>query len=246
MMNAKSGIAVFAACIALLATACYAAPFNLMLSAGPTVPMGAFAEKEDIIDLGFRGTYDATGGGAETGFGFNVELEVQAASRVYAGGRFGYARLGADAGDLVDTFLSINGVTDVEATWTFTTVGLFARVIALETPMMSIYGRGGLGTSKMKNSFDVNFPAAGPGGQTISATSDFGLGSQFYFAGTLGVEYKLSERIHLMSEFRLTNLRCEGAEATASFLEYSLTGRQAYNATVFDIVFGVRIPLSGI
>ena len=245
-MNLKSAIAVFAACIVFSTALCYATPFNLTLSVGPSVPVGDFAEKEDIVELGFGGTYDATGGGAETGFGFNVELEVQAARRVYAGGRFGYTRFGADAGDLVDAFLSINGVTDAEATWTFTTVGLFARVIALETPMMSVYGRAGLGTSKVKNSFDVKYPPAEAGGQATSATSDFDLGSQFYFAGTLGLEYKMSERIHLMSEFRITNLRCEGAEATASFQQYSLTGTQDYNATVFDIVFGVRIPLSGI
>jgi opacity protein-like surface antigen len=245
-MKIRSLISVSALCLFVFSAACHAAPFNLTFSVGPSMPVGDFGEKEDIVELGYFGTYDATGGGAETGIGFNVELEVQAARRIYAGGRFGYSRHGADASDIVNTFLMINGVTEVDANWTFTTLGAFVRVVALQTPVMSIYGRGGLGASKMKNSFDVTFPAEEPGGQTATITSDFDLGSQFYFAGTLGLEYRLSERIHLISEFRFTNLRSDGAEATASFMEYSLTGTQAYNTSIFDAVFGVRIPLSGI
>jgi hypothetical protein len=245
-MKIKSGIAISALCLFAFTAACQAAPFNLTFSIGPSMPVGDFGEKEDIVEVGYSGTYDATGGGAETGIAFNIELEVQAARRVYVGGRFGYSRHGADASDIVNTFLMINDITEVDANWTFTTLGAFVRVVAVETPAMSIYGRGGLGASKMKNSFDVTFPAEEPGGQTATFTSDFDLGNQFYFAATVGLEYRLSERIHLIGEFRFTNLRSDGAEATASFMEYSLTGTQAYNTSIFDAVFGVRIPLSGI
>jgi opacity protein-like surface antigen len=245
-MRQKSVVAAIAISLVVLVTSLQAAPFNLALSVGPSLPMGDFGETEDIIEPTFFGKYDAAGGGAETGFGFNIELEVQAAHRVYVGGRFGYSRYGADASDIMDKFLEGTGVSGVDATWAFTTVGVFARITALETPAMSVYGRGGMGASKMKNSVDITISVPEAGDQTISTTADFDLGSQFYFAGVLGLEYRISERVSLVGEFRLTNLRSDGAEATATVMDTSLTGTQVYNATVLDAVFGVRIPLSGI
>jgi opacity protein-like surface antigen len=222
-----------------------AAPFNLAVSVGPSMPMGDFGEATDIIEPTLVG-YDATGGGAKTGFGFNVELDVQAARRVYVGGRFGYSRFGGDADDIMNTGLIPPevGVTGIDATWTLTSLGGFVRIVGLETPAVQLYGRVGLGASKMKNSFDVTFEMAGIG--ELIATSDFDLGNQFYFVGACGAEYKMWKNLYLMAEIRYTNVRSDGAEATAFLTEYSLTGTQAYSAQVAEAFFGVRIPLSGI
>ena len=241
-----------------VATASAQTQFNVAVSAGPSVPLGDFNKTTDIITPNQEGGYDAAGGGAETGFGFDIELEVRAANRIFVGGRFAYSRLGANADDLMRSLMpddaggSVRNVMDdeevtitgIEANWTLTTLGAFVRITALDTPRFGLYGRFGMGVTKMKNAFDVTVQVAQLGTQTL--TSEFYLGDQFLFAGAVGLEYALSQRAHLFGEIKISHVMSDGAEATASLSTYNIKGTQRYEANVMDVMVGLRIPLSGI
>lgn len=223
----------------------YAARFDLTISGGPGFPVGDFGKKTDIIEPSLQG-YGAVGGAAETGFGFNVELEVKVLPRVFVGGRFGYLRHGADATDIMENLIEpvAPDVEDVEALWTLTSLGVFGRVVALDLPFLDLYGRLGMGTASMKNTFDVVSEVAP--GVTVTLTSDFDMGNQFFFAFAVGAEYQVFPMFCLVTELRFTHVLSDGAEATSSFGQYRFTGIQKFDTQIFDIMVGVRIPLSGI
>jgi hypothetical protein len=257
----KRALSILFSCLIVLMAANSASAqtqFNVAVSVGPSLPIGDFKETTDIITPNEEGGYDAGGGGAETGFGFNIELEVRAASRIFVGGRFGYSRLGANADDLMKSLMTGDSgglmrsemdeeemsITGIEANWTLTTLGAYVRIVALDTPRLDLYGRFGMGTTKMKNAFDVTVEVPSFGTQTL--TSEFDLGDQFLFAGTVGLEYAVSQRAYLFGELKISHMMSDGAEATASLSTYSIKGTQRYEADVLDVMVGLRIPLSGI
>jgi opacity protein-like surface antigen len=239
------GVCLSALIIMTLTVGASAADFNLMILTGASVPVGDFGQKSDIVEPTQLGAYEALGGGAETGFGFNLELEIQASRRLFVGGGFGYARYDADATDVMEKLIkpAVPEVSAVDAFWTLTALGGFARLMAFDLPHLDLYGRLGLAVTKMKNTFDVNYDS---GMGTFSATSDFNLGNQFSITVGIGAEYTITERLLLVTELRLNHLFSDGAEATASSGEYNLAGVQKFNAQSFDITVGLRIPLSGI
>jgi hypothetical protein len=219
--------------------------FALALTLGPGFPVGDLAEKTDIVEPGESGAYDATGGGAETGLGFKVELEAQLTSRVFVGGTFGYNRHSADAGDVLEKIIEplVPAVTGIDAEWKMTLIGGFVRVSAWDSQPWRVYARGGLGAAKIKNAFDVTFDVPSGGSQTM--TSDFDLGNRFYLDGALGVEYVLGEKLSVVTELGLRHFFSDGAGAAARAGEYELAGTQRFDAQVFQLMFGVRIPLEG-
>jgi hypothetical protein len=223
-----------------------AAEFNLTVSAVSAVPFGDFAKKTGIVEATSDSTYSAVGGAAESGFGFNVEIDVRVVPRVFVGGEFGYSRHNADATDLVENGLSDLApfVKNLDATWTFSSLGCFARVIALDTPVFGLYGRVGIGVAKVKNSFDVvlDVPLMGE----AQFTSDFDLGNVLYLTGGVGGEFKVAGWASLVGELRLRHVNTDGAKATAAFSTYEITGTQNFQTQTFDIVIGLRFPLSGI
>lgn len=229
----------------LMASQAGAADLAFNFTLGPGFPVGAFAEKTDIVEIGESGAYDATGGGAETGLGFNIELEAQVSPRISVGGVFGYQRYGADASDIMETLIRPveASVTGIDAQWTATLLGGFVRVLAFESGAWRVYAKAGLGAAKMKNAFDVTFDIPGTG--KITTTSDFDLGNKFYGSGTLGMEYKLRHNLFLVTELGLCSLFFDGAEASSTAGEYELTGTQKFNAQVFNLMFGIKIPLGG-
>jgi hypothetical protein len=238
-----AGVLLGAALIAQV----HAAEFNLSVSAGGAVPVGDFGKKTDIIgSTSGSDSYSAVGGAAETGFGFDVELEAGVARRVFVGGTFGYSRHSADAKDLIESGIPslASLVKGVDAAWTFSCLGGFVRVVALESPTLSLYGKLGIGMAKVKNTFDVTLDL-GPFGES-TFTSDFNLGNQIYLTGGLGGEYRVFERVWLVGEVRLKHVNTDGAEATAHFSEYEITGAQNFNTRSLDIMAGLRFPLSGI
>jgi hypothetical protein len=212
---------------------------------GPSFPVGAFGDKTGIIEPGESATYDATGGGAETGFGFDLGLEASLSPRISVGGVFSYGRYGADASDIVDKLVRPlePTVSGIEAEWTATLLGGYVRVSAFESPDWRVYAKAGAGAAKMKNAFDVTFDIPDVGKYTI--TSDFDLGNKFYLSGMLGVEYELSEFLVVFTELGLRNFFFDGTEAAATAGEYQLSGTQRFDAQVFNLMFGVKIPLGG-
>jgi hypothetical protein len=245
-MKRNIAIAVIGSLLLLAAgSQAYATRFNLTISGAAGLPVGDFGKKTDIIEAGFGG-YSALGGAAEAGFGFSVELEVEATSRVFIGGRFGYSRHDADATDIMETLIqpAAPEVEDVEALWTLTGLGVFCRVVAVDLPTLDLYGRLDMGAVGMKNTFDVVSEMAAD--VTTTLTSDFDMGNQFFFAGGVGAEYRIHPRFSLVGELRITHVLSDGAEATSSFGQYSFTGIQEFDTQVLDIMIGVRIPLSGI
>jgi hypothetical protein len=221
-----------------------ATDYHVTITAGAGIPMGDFAEADDIIRPTGLGTYEALGGGAEIGYGFNIELDFRVMPWLCLGGRFGYLRHDADADDIMEQGLTPSEVTAIEAIWTWTALGAFGRGTFLESSDLGLYGRVDMGASKMKNAFDVTFDVPGVGSSVSSA--DFDLGNQFYFGGAIGAEYWVSEAFAFVTEMRLTYYLSDGAEASASLGQYTLAGTQAYNSQVFDIMVGVRISLAGI
>jgi hypothetical protein len=221
-----------------------ASDYGIVITGGLGVPMGDFGETDNIIEPTGEGTYNASGGGAETGYGFNLEFEFEVWPRLFAGGRFGYLRHDADAGDIMEQGLTPPEVTDIEAVWTWTALGVFGRAVFLETPGLDLYGRFDMGASKMKNAFDVDFEIPDIGRSVVSA--DFDLGNQFYFAGSVGAEYRLSSSLAVVGQVRITHYLSDGAEASAAVSQYTLTGTQQYDTQIVDLTVGVRIPLSGI
>jgi hypothetical protein len=244
----KSYTAIISLCLlaALLVVPASATDFAFRLTMGPGIPIGDFAKKTDIIQPGEAGAYDATGGAAETGLGFNLEIEAEVTPRVFVGGRFGYHRYDADATDVLDKLIKplVPTVDDITAEWTTTLMGGFVRVVALGTQAWNVYGRAGIGAAKTKNAFDVAFNIADLGRQTM--TSDFDLGNKFYMSGALGAEYRIGENLLLVTEVGLRHIFSDGAEATATAGEYDLRGTQKFNAQVFDLMFGIRFPLTGL
>ena len=243
----RRSIWLFSFCLAVVLTAgpVAAADLALAFTIGPGFPVGNFAEKTDIVEPGEPGTYDATGGGAEAGLGFNVELEVKVSPRISVGGVFGYQRYSADASDILDKLVRpvAPTVTGIDAGWTATLLGASVRLSAFESETWRVYAKAGLGAAKMKNAFDVTFEV--PGGGTLSTTSDFDLGNKFYLNGTLGTEYKMRNNLFLVGEVGLCDFFFDGAEASATAGEYELAGTQKFNAQVFSLKFGVRILLAG-
>jgi hypothetical protein len=221
-----------------------ASDYGVLITAGLGVPLGDFGETDNIVEPTGLGSYNASGGGAESGYGFNLEFEVEVWPRLFAGGRFGYLRHDADAGDIIEQGLTPEEVTEIEAVWTWTALGVYGRAVVLETPALDLYGRFDMGASKMKNAFDVTLEIPEVGRSALSA--DFDLGNQFYFGGSIGGEYRISSSLAIVAQARVTHYLSDGAEASASVGEYTLTGTQQYSAQIMDITLGIRIPLSGI
>ena len=221
--------------------------FNLAASAGSAVPLGDFAKTTGIIEpLPDSDGYSAVGGAAESGFGFNMEIDVGLVPRIFVGGEFGYSRHNADAADLLESGLAglASFVENVDVTWTFTLLGGFARVIVVDTPVFDLYGRVGIGVAKVKNTFDIvlDVPLVGE----AEFTSDFDLGSVVYLAGGIGGEFRIAGPVSLTGELRLKHVQTDGAEATATFSDYEITGTQNFNTRTLDVLVGLRFPLAGI
>ena len=124
-------------CLAAVLTAgpAGAADLAFTFTAGPSLPFGDFAAKTDIIELGGPGTYDATGGGAETGLALSAGLELRVSPRISVGGVFGYHRYSADASDVLDKLVRpvAPTVTGIDAEWTATLLGGSVRFSAFES-----------------------------------------------------------------------------------------------------------------
>jgi hypothetical protein len=226
---------------ALTAGPAGAADLGFTFAIGPSLPIGNFGEKTDIIEVGDQGEYSATGGGAETGLGFNIELEIKVTPRISIGGVFGYRRYNADASDILEKLVkpAIPAVRGIDAKWTATLLGGLVRVSAFESEAWRVYAKAGLGSAKLTNAFDVTFDV--PGSESMTVTSDFDLGNKFYLDGAVGMEYKLRDNILLVGEVGLCDFFFDGTEATATAGEYELTGTQKFDAQVFNAMLGIRV-----
>jgi opacity protein-like surface antigen len=227
-----------------------AAEVNFGATVTGAIPVGAFAEKENIIDQARYG-WSARGGGANTGFGFNLELETRIAKVVMAGFRFGYVKYGADAADvrayindILDRFESGAEVTALDASWTHTFMSFPFRFIARDFKSGKTYVRLDVGWVKVSNSFDGSIRSEDPPGES-SFASDFNLGNQFFLALGAGVDFRVGKNYAIITEVRYNYIFSDGAEATTSVVGTGIRAEQRFNTQTVEIAVGLRIPLSG-
>jgi opacity protein-like surface antigen len=247
---------ILSVAVGILATGCMAFPslaaeVNLGTTIVGAFPVGAFAEKENIIDQAPYG-WSARGGGAETGFGFNLELETRIAKVVMAGFRFGYVKYGADAADVrayINDILSrldpSGEVTALDATWTHTFMSFPFRFIARDFSSGRTYVRLDIGWVKATNGFDGNIRFDDPPGETGFA-SEFNLGNQFFLAVGAGLDIRVGEKYAVITEVRYTHIFSDGSEATASVAGSVIRAEQRFDTQTVEVAVGVRIPISGI
>lgn len=228
-----------------------AAEVNLNATVVGAVPVGSFAESEHIINQAPYG-WSASGGGASTGFGFNLELETRVKSIVMVGFRFGYVKYGADAADVqtfINGFLDASGseseVTALDATWAHTIMSFPVRFIARDYDWGNTYVRFDVGWVKVGNSFDGTIRLEDPP-MDQSFASDFNLGNQFFLAGGLGVDFRVGKNYAIITEVRFNQIFSRGAEATASVGGSAIRAEMNFDTQTVEIVVGLRIPLSGI
>jgi hypothetical protein len=227
----------------------------LEVNFAPTVtavfPMGAFAESEGIIHQAPYG-WSASGGGANTGFGFNLEIETRLTDVIMMGFRFGYVKHNADAAGVerfINDMFEHDGtaaeVSSLDASWTHTFMSFPIRAIAQRTGWGETYLRFDIGWVKIKNSFDGEMLAGEPQTRT-SFSSDYALGSHFFLAGGGGVDFDLGGGYSVIAEIRYNFIFPGGADATASVGGTTIRAVQDFNPRTLDIVVGLRIPLSGV
>ena len=219
-----------------------AAQFDLALLAVGGVPLGDFGRKTDIVEPQPDRTYAALGGGARNGFGMNLEMEAEVRPAVFVGGRLGYLRNSADASEIQRKGL-MPGLEEINAAWGIIYASLFTRMVAYDSRAFDMYVRAGLGIASVKNYFDATYhlPWFGRG----RAASSFDLGNHFFMSGGIGSEYRISRSVSLVTEFSLTHLFTNGAEATASYGGFSLTGTQKFDIQALEIMTGMRISFGG-
>ena len=215
------------------------------------IPIGPFSDEESIIDQSAYG-WSARGGGAGTGFGFELLLETRISKITWAGLRFEYAECGADAGEAMS---SINGlletagldstVTGLDASWAQTYIGFPFRFIARDFKSGCTYVRFDIGWVKIINTYEGTVTSANPRGGS-SFNSEFNFGNQFFLVGGLGVDFRAGDKIAVTAEVRYSHVFLSGAEATASMAGQIVQVGQSYDMRTVEIAVGVRIPISGI
>ncbi len=230
-------------CLSFVVSTVWAVDFDFGVRAGSSVPVGNFSDKKDIVTP--KGTsYKATGGGAQTGFAFDIELGVGVHDRMTVGGYYGYSRCDADASDLCEKLIKPHvDVESIDANWTLTYLGLFARFDGVQTDKLSLFGKLGMGMVKVTNSFDLNLAAGAP---VRTESGEFDLGNQFHIGIGFGLEYGFLSKASLVAEIGFRHIFSKGASASTTVLMAEITGEQQFNIETLSISAGVRIPLSGI
>lgn len=228
-----------------------AAEFNFAATLVGALPIGTFAEKDGIIGAAPYG-WRAVGGGAETGFGFNLELETRVGKVTWVGLRFGYVKHGADAGDLMryinslpDTSAAPEEITAMEGDWTETFISVPVRFIAREFRTGSTYLRFDIGWAKVTGTYDGTVRYEDPPAEE-TFTSEFKFGNQFFLAGGVGVDFMVGESLSIVAEAGYCRIFLSGAEATGAVGPRTVNSIQDFDIQTVEFALGVRIPLGGI
>lgn len=242
--------------VAILITGCTALPLiaaevNFAATVAGAIPVGAFAEKENVIDQADYG-WSARGGWAKTGFGLNLELETRVAKVVMAGFRFGYLKYGADPADVqayINDILDRAGtggeVTELDATWTHAFMSFPFRFIARDFESGKTYVRLEIGWVKVNNGFDGNIRLEIPPVET-SFASEFDLGNQFFLAVGAGIDFRVWDKYAIITEVKYNHIFSDGSEASTSIMGTVVRAVQRFDTQTVEIAVGLRIPLSGI
>ena len=229
---------------ALWGASAHATEFAVTAGFGPGYPIGDFGKTAGVVGGDESGTYNAMGGGAQSNFGFQLGLEAQIAPQAFVGAMFGYRRYDADVADVLEQVVKplIPEVTRLDAKWSTAMFGGYVRLDAYSTQTWRAYVRAGLGAASIKNSFDMDFGTTDITTRTV--TADFDLGNRLYMAGCVGGEYALRSYVNLFVELDFHQFFTDGAEASTHVGEYTLKGKQKFNAQVLDVMFGVKIPFN--
>lgn len=245
MRNWLCMVMVLVLCV-LWGRGAFAVELAVTAGIGPGYPVGDFGKTVGIVGADQSGTYSATGGGAESNFGFQLGLEAQVNPRVFVGGMFGYRRYNVQADDVLNEVIKplLPEAVRLDANWRNILFGAYVRADAYSTQTWRAYSRAGLGVASMKNSFDVDFGTSDI--TTRTATTDFDVGNRLYIAGCIGTEYALASYVNLFLELDFHQFFTDGAEASASIDEYTIRERQKFNTQILGVMFGVKIPFNAL
>jgi hypothetical protein len=229
---------------ALWGQGAFATEFVVSAGIGPGFPVGDFGKTANIVGADEAGSYNATGGGAENNFGFDLGLEARVSPRVSIGAMFGYRPYNAEVADILEEVVKplIPEVKRLDAKWKYTLLGGYIRLDAYSGRAWRTYLRGSLGVANIKNSFEVDFGTSDITSRTVSA--DFDLGNRLYMSGCVGGEYALRAYVTLFVELDFHQFLTDGAEASADVGDYTLQGTEKFNAQVAGVMFGVKIPFN--
>jgi opacity protein-like surface antigen len=228
-----------------------AAEVNFAATLEGSMPVGALGDKDNIIDPSAHG-WAGSGGGAETGFGFSLEIEKRVSRIGFVGFRFGYVEHGAGADgvrDFINSELAAaesgSQVTALDAQWKSAFLCFPIRFIARDFSRGNAYVRLDIGWAKVGYILDGTLASEAPAAEQ-AIRADCNMGNHFFFGVGLGADFQLGERLAVVAEVRYGNILMSGAEATATIAGLSLRSVQNFNMQTVQIAVGVRLPISGI
>ncbi len=249
-MRKPVGPVLLVIALACAAPPAQAAEVNFNAGIVGAFPIAAFAEKDGIIHQAPYG-WSARGGGAETGFGFNLELETRVGKVTWVGFRFGYVRHGADASGVKDF---VNGVPDTSGTrgeitaldgaWACTSIGLPVRFVARDYKWGTTYLKLDVGWTRVTCSYDGVMDE--PTGTERPVEAQFGYGNQFFLSGGLGADFRVGKALAVIAEVKYYYTYTRGAEATSTIAGSVIRSQLYYDTQTVEVLVGVRMPLGGI